>query len=239
MSYAALTREDRNPVKRWLQARRLADAVALVEPARAQRIVDYGGGDGAATARLAARFPDAEIVCFEPAPFLRAEAEAQLAAVPQARVVADEGELPDGWAQTALCLEVLEHLPEAETARALETLARVLAPGGVLVLGVPLEIGPMALAKGMFRRGRRPGDFDAAWGNIWAAARGRPPIGRPVEPIAAGRAYHPHHLGFDHRRLLTQLAPRFRVVRRTGSPFGRLLPPANAELYIVAVKEDR
>ena len=239
MSYAALTREDRNPVKRWLQARRLAAAVALVEPGRAARIVDYGGGDGEVSARLAARFPDAEIVCFEPAPHLRAEAEARLAGFPRTRVVADEADLPAGWAQTALCLEVLEHLPPPETTRALEVLERVLAPGGALVCGAPVEIGPMALAKGLFRRRRRPDDFDGAWPNILAAARGRPPRERPMQPIAEGRAYHPHHLGFDHRALVGALAQRFRVTRRTGSPFGRLLPLANAELYIVALKEDR
>jgi hypothetical protein len=58
-----------------------------------------------------------------------------------------------------------------------------------------------------------------------------------VQEFAPGRAYHPHHLGFDHRRLLRDLRARFTVARTVGSPFGAALSLANAELYIVAVKE--
>ena len=236
MSYAALTREDANPVKRWLQERRLRAAVDLVEPERAGRIVDYGAADGEVCARLAERWPDADILCFEPAAHLRHEAAGRLSGRP-VRLVGDEAELPTGWAQTVLCLEVLEHLPADETDRALETVHRVLAPGGVLICGVPVEIGPAAVAKGLFRRARRRDEFDAQPKHIAAAALGRPPAERPVQEFAPGRAYHPHHLGFDHRRLVRDLRGRFRVTRTVGSPFGGALPIANAELYIVAVKE--
>jgi trans-aconitate methyltransferase len=236
VSYAALTRQDANPVKRWLQERRLQAAVDLVEPERAQRIVDYGAADGEVCARLAERWPEADILCFEPAPHLRHEAANRLSGRP-VRLVEDEAGLPTGWAQTVLCLEVLEHLPPDETERALDTLHRVLEPGGVLICGVPVEIGPAAVAKGLFRRVRRKDEFDAQPKHIAAAALGRPPAERPVQEFAPGRAYHPHHLGFDHRRLLRDLRARFRVARTVGSPFGGALPIANAELYIVAVKE--
>ena len=43
--------------------------------------------------------------------------------------------LPDDGYDTALCFEVLEHLPQPE--RALADIARVLRPGGTLVLTVP------------------------------------------------------------------------------------------------------
>jgi trans-aconitate methyltransferase len=236
VSYAALTREDANPVKRWLQERRLRAAVDLVEPERAGRIVDYGAADGEVCARLAQRWPQAEILCFEPAAHLRREAADRLAGRP-VRLVEDEAELPTGWAETVLCLEVLEHLPPQETDQALATLHRVLAPGGMLICGVPVEIGPAAVAKGLFRRVRRRGAFDAQPRHIAAAALGRPPAERPVQEFAPGRAYHPHHLGFDHRRLLRDLRARFTVARTVGSPFGAALSLANAELYIVAVKE--
>jgi hypothetical protein len=111
----------------------------------------------------------------------------------------------------------------------------VLRPGGTLIVGVPIEVGPAALAKGLFRRVRRRDAFDAQLDGILGATRGRPPVDRPVAEIAPGRPYHPHHLGFDHRRLLRDLEGRFRVVRRTGSPFGPL-GALNAELYITAVK---
>ena len=237
MSYAALTRQDANPVKRWLQEQRLRAALALVDPAQTARVLDYGGGDGELAARLAARWPRAEVLCFEPAAPLRAEAAERLAGSPRARLAAEEADLPSGWAETALCLEVMEHLPPEETERALDELHRCLAPGGRLICGVPVEIGPPALAKGLFRRSRRHEDFDGRGANIAVAALGRPPKDRPLQEFSPGRAYYPHHLGFDHRRLRKQLARRFRLLRTVGSPFGTRLSLINAELYIVAARE--
>jgi SAM-dependent methyltransferase len=233
-SYAALTREDPNVLKRWLQARRIDAALRLV-PADARRVIDYGAGDAAVAARLVQSRSTVEVVCFDPTPALLDEARALTAGLDRVRLVASEAELETGWADALLCLEVFEHLPAVETGAALETIARVLRPGGTLIVGVPIEVGPAALAKGLFRRVRRRGSFDAQLDGIFAAASGRPPGDRPVAEIAPGRPYHPHHLGFDHRRLQRELAQRFRVVRRTGSPFAPL-GPLNAELYITAVK---
>jgi SAM-dependent methyltransferase len=109
---------------------------------------------------------------------------------------------------------VFEHLPEAETEAALRTIARVLRPGGLLIVGVPQEVGPVAAAKGVFRWTRRSRQFDArpsgSWAPRWAVRRGR----GPVAEIAPGRRYHPHHLGFDHRS--------WSALSRNGSPPGRV-----------------
>jgi SAM-dependent methyltransferase len=234
LSYADLTRDDPSAVKRWLQERRLRAALALV-PADARRVVDYGAGDAEVAARLVERRPELEAVAFEPTPALLEEARARTAALPGLRLVASETELETGWADALLCLEVFEHLPELETRAAIATARRVLRPGGLLIVGVPIEVGPAALAKGLFRRTRRREAFDAHWPGILAAAAGLPPRRRPVEAIAPGRPYHPHHLGFDHRRLLRELATAFRIEARTGSPFAPL-GPLNAELYITARK---
>lgn len=235
MSYAELTHADPNPLKRWLQDRRMAMAVALTPPG-AGRVVDYGAGDGEAAVRLAERRPDLEIVCFEPAPELHAQAVARTGAHPRVRLAASETELDSDWADVVLCLEVFEHLPEAETDAALVTIARVLRPGGLLIVGVPQEVGPVAAAKGVFRWTRRSRQFDARPSAILGAAVGRPPRARPVAEIAPGRRYHPHHLGFDHRTLERALADRFTLQARTGTPFGRTLSPLNTELYITAAK---
>jgi SAM-dependent methyltransferase len=235
VSYAALTRDDPSALKRWLQARRIDRALGLVPP-DARRVVDYGAGDAEIAARLVERRPEVEAIAFEPAGFLLAEAEARAEGLPRLRLAASEAELPDGWADVLLCLEVFEHLPEMETRAALAAAHRVLRPGGLLIVGVPIEIGPAALAKGAFRRARRAESFDADWRGIAGATIGMPPRRRPVEEIAPGRPYHPHHLGFDHRRLQRQLAERFRIDGRAGSPFGAALGPINAELYITARK---
>lgn len=237
MSYADLTHADPNPIKRWLQNRRLAKAVALT-PSGARRVLDYGAGDGEAAVRLAHGRPELEIVCFEPAPELHAQAVRRTASLHRIRLAASEAELQTDWADTVLCLEVFEHLPGPETEVALLTIARVLRPGGLLIVGVPQEVGPVAAAKGVFRRSRRSRAFDAGTAGIMGAAVGRPPLNRPLAEIAPGRRYHPHHLGFDHRPLMRALEERFRVEATTGTPFGRVLPSMNSELYITAVNSE-
>src|SRR6185312_3386599 len=71
-SYAALTREDPNQLKRAVQGRRLADALRLAHGLTPRLIVDYGGGDGALARSAAALWPRARVICFEPAPRLAA-----------------------------------------------------------------------------------------------------------------------------------------------------------------------
>lgn len=237
VSYADITRRDPNPLKRWVQERRLADALRLVPPDfAAGAIVDYGGGDGELALRLARRFPQARVTCFEPAPDLRAQAQAQLAAAPNAAAAAEEGELEAGAADLVFCTEVFEHLPPAETARALDEIARVLKPQGRLVVGVPVEVGPPALLKGAFRALRRPGDYDARWPAILAAAAGRAPVPRFAAEIAPGRPYFPHHLGFDHRPLLLELKARFALERVASSPWRSGPLFLNSEAYMLARK---
>ncbi len=235
-SYARLTRNDPNPLKRWLQRRRLDDALRAAEPAEPLCIVDYGGGDGALTAMAAERWPDAELICFEPAPQLAAEARALLAGVEQAEVLEATAEIADGCADLVFCTEVFEHLPEAQTQAALAEIARILMPGGRVVIGVPVEIGPPALLKGLFRMVRRPGAFDARPGPVLSAALGRPPGPRPQAEIAPGLPYFPHHAGFDHRALYGAIAARFGLEAVSGSPFSRLPLSLASEVYFTAMK---
>jgi len=233
-SYAALTREDPNPLKRAVQGRRLSDALRLAQDLSPRVVVDYGGGDGALCRSAAGLWPDASFLCFEPAPQLAAEARDLLAGVAGAQVVETEAGLPAGSADLVFCTEVFEHLPTAETTRALDEIARILKPGGHAVIGVPVEIGPPALGKGLFRALRRPGDFDARPAVILQALCGRAPGPRPLAEISAGRAYYPHHAGFDHRPLARAIAARFELERRTGSPFRGLPAWLNSELYVRA-----
>jgi hypothetical protein len=69
---------------------------------------------------------------------------------------------------------------------------------------------------------------------ILQALSGRAPQPRPLAEISAGRAYYPHHAGFDHRPLVREIAGRFQLERRAGSPFPALPAWLNSEVYVRA-----
>ena len=233
-NYAAITRDDPSRLKRVVHSRRLADALAMARDLTPRTIVDYGGGDGALCLSAAVIWPRARILCFEPAPHMATEARLLLAGTAQVRVVGDEASLPSGSADLVFCTEVFEHLPPTESARALDEIARILRPEGRAVIGVPIEVGPPALAKGLFRAIKRPGEFDSQPAVVARSLMGHPPWPRPASEISPGRAYFPHHAGFDHRPLFRAISERLEPERRTGSPFPILPAWLNSEVYVRA-----
>lgn len=237
-NYAALTWDDPNPLKRWIQRRRIGDALRRVPAGmRVSSVVDYGGGDGALAALAAQRWPQARIVVFEPYAEMATAARARLAGLALVSVVEHEGELP-GDVDLVFCTEVFEHLPEAQTAEALTRIDSILRPGGAVVVGVPVEVGPVALLKGLFRKRRRPQAYDANLGRIWRATLGRPINDRPDEWIGDGRPYHSFHLGFDHRRLRRQVEAVFGPAKLTGSPIAWAPVLLNSEAYMTLTKPE-
>lgn len=233
--YASLTRADPNPVKRWLQARRLHDAVRMLGALSPVRIVDYGAGDGQLVHLLRQRLPDSEIICFEPSAQLFAQAQAHTAGLSGVKLTDDIAAVPDACADAIFCLEVFEHLPPQETQDAIAQMHRLLKTDGVLIVGVPVEIGAAALVKGGFRRLRRR-DFDTDAARVVRAAVGQTDFARHKVEFAPGLSYFPHHLGFDHRRLERVLSERFRLRRRRSSPLGWLPVTCNSELNLLLTK---
>ncbi len=235
MSYAEITRNDRNAIKRFLHRRRLNDAVALATRQDSPRtIVDFGAGDGELSRRLAAALPQATIFCYEPAENLREQAASVLRGQANVVLASSVESLPTGQADVVYCLEVFEHLPPEETAAALADIERLLKDDGLAVIGVPIEIFGPALAKGLLRMWRRRGAFDARMGNVLAALCGAPPRDRPAREITPGLSYYPHHLGFDHRRLRSRLVERFDVQRAVCSPVPWLGAGFNSEIVFLA-----
>jgi ubiquinone/menaquinone biosynthesis C-methylase UbiE len=100
------------------------------------RILDAGCGTGEITARLAARFPAAEVLGVDVLPGPLALARARVAGLaPRVRVeqrsIFDLG-LPDASFDLVVCRHVLQAVPDAPAA--LAELARVTRPGGWLHL---------------------------------------------------------------------------------------------------------
>ena len=231
-TYSNLTFNDKNPIKRWLQSSRLTDALKLTNGMPLpSRIIDYGAGNGELCKHLLTMFPNSEIICYEPTPYLMGEAKENLAGFEKI-IFASDVSLMNEKADLIFCLEVFEHLPEKETAEVIRNIARLLAKNGRAIVGVPVEIGIPALLKGLFRMTRRFGAYDATLRNVISSLLYSPPTDRPLAQITPELGYYHEHMGFDYRRLLVNLREVFSVEKIRFSPF-RFLKGLNTEVNIV------
>jgi 2-polyprenyl-3-methyl-5-hydroxy-6-metoxy-1,4-benzoquinol methylase len=239
MAYADITFKDKNAIKRWLQRQRLVSALKLANrltsgPSTPQTICDFGAGNGELCKHLRVAHPDAALTCYEPAPSLLAEARMNLRDIAGVEFHVDIKSVTKNSFDTVFCLEVFEHLPPKETDSALRDICALLRPNGVIVIGVPVEIGIPALYKGLYRMTQRYGEFDATADNVLKALVGRPPAVRPVREIAPGLQFHHEHLGFDFRKFQSKLGEYCTVQAVVTSPFqafGAFLMP---EIYFLA-----
>lgn len=239
MAYSDITFADKNRIKRFLQEQRLVTAlnIARQQAQKPQTICDFGGGNGELCKLLSEEFQSSTLYCYEPAPDLHAEAKSNIGDIEQVTLLSDSNEIPDASVDMLFCLEVFEHLPPAETQTALAEFKRIMKPEGVVVVGVPVEVGLPALYKGLFRMVRRYGAFDANIAHVLASTFGCPPVDRPESEIGPGLKYYNEHVGFDHRRLRKQLKQEFSVQYSVTSPckfFCAFLMP---EIYFVMTKQ--
>jgi PPOX class probable F420-dependent enzyme len=235
--YSDITVCDRNPVKSYLQRRRLRDALCVLDEHFSGKVLDFGGGSGELSKIIARRFPQAEVFCYEPAPDLLEEAKRNLYGLENVTLLASLEEVKGMKFDHVFCLEVFEHLPRRETARTIKEIRRLLRRGGTAIVGVPNELFIPALVKGLFRMTQRYGSFDARPGNILRAVLGKPPRRRPVREIAPGFPYHFQHTGFDYRELRRTLSETFEVERQFASPAGGEM--LGTEIYLILKKRGK
>jgi len=236
MSYANLTFQDKNPVKRWLQRQRLLGALKLAPPLSGKNVLDFGAGNGELFKNFGRSIPNCKLTCYEPDMRFLAEAKENLNNVVDCVFCQNIKDLPSKSMDVIFCLEVLEHLSPSATKDVFEQIDRLLSVRGIAIIGVPIEIGLPALIKGSFRMARSFGDFDATPKNVLLATIGMPPTNRPVKKNNPN--YASSHLGFDHRLLRVQLGNYFQIIREVCDPFPIIGPYANSEIYFVISKLD-
>jgi SAM-dependent methyltransferase len=238
MSYWENTFNDRNPMKRWLQRKRLVSALELAErfSPNPRSICDFAAGDGELCKSIVDWYPDAKVICYEPAPTYLVEARKNLRSLPTIAFSSDVCRLASQSVDLVFCLEVLEHLPRPETVQALQQIDEILAPDGIAVIGVPIEIGIPAVYKGVFRIVRRHGAFDATLGNVLRAAIGNPPKSRPLSEVSSGLKFHHEHMGFDFRQLKQMILRQLSIEETAASPYPILGSTLMPEIYFVARK---
>jgi SAM-dependent methyltransferase len=227
MSYAELTYRSHNPLKRLVQGNRYQAMLRLIEPAPSVSVLDYGCGDGFFLHLLWKKgVPHDRLIGFEPFGSMAA----QFHTGPNCPGLIDNA---DGLRTLAgrhfshiFCMEVLEHLDDAEIAVALDRIAALASPDTWIIVTVPSELGLAGAVKCLFRKTRRT--EEVAWSTIRSVLFSRPPA-RLVSDTAEGR-YIYSHIGFDHGRLEALLAERFQIVRRIGVPFSYLPIAINNEV---------
>ena len=104
---------------------------------RPLRILDVGCGTGRTLAQIAAALPGHQYFGVDLSPFYLAEARSTLADVPEVSLVVENAEqLPfrDGYFDVVTSTFLLHELPRRARRRAIAEMARVLAPGGRLVI---------------------------------------------------------------------------------------------------------
>ena len=131
------------------------------------------------------------------------------------------------------CLEVFEHLPPLETQEVFNTFLKILKPNGLIIIGIPVEVGIPALYKGLFRMFRRYGSYYANIKNIIKSFIGKPPIDRPIIEIAPRFNYYSPHMGFNYRNFEKQCNSHFKIIKKSASPFNIFGPFLMPELNFV------
>jgi len=139
----------RDRVIAWSHRSRFRMARRLVTPYRGRCLLDYGCGDGTFLAFIHDLFPEAVGADLDPA--RTAQCGQRFAHLPSLsfRLIRDleEGRTFD----VVTCMEVLEHCTDENRERVLDDVSRLVARDGVVIISVPVEIGPPLLIKESLR----------------------------------------------------------------------------------------
>jgi SAM-dependent methyltransferase len=233
---------------RWSHGSRFELARALVAPRAGGRLLDYGCGDGTFVALVHAGF--AESVGLDVDPKQVHEAAARLGHLPGVRFGVTPSDLtsapfpspqPPASFDVVTCMEVLEHCLEPERRRVIGVLARLVKPGGLVIVSVPIEIGPSLAGKQLARalaglRGLGDYRYRERYSPV-EFVRGIAGL-RVPRVVLEGRgpdgpySYYGHK-GFDYRDVARELSEPFTVERRVFSPMRLSGPLLNSQAWFV------
>jgi SAM-dependent methyltransferase len=130
-----------------------------------------------------------------------------------------------------LCLEAFEHFDKVQNDQVLTMIESLLAPGGTLIMSVPVEVGAVSLVKNTLRRvagSRKPGD---SFRNVFLSTA------YLTKYIDTGEAnsIRNGHIGFDYRMIEKLLSgSQLEVTEKVFSPFSRLNGAFNSQVFYIA-----
>jgi SAM-dependent methyltransferase len=231
----------KNKVIAWSHQSRFDKALELIGSGT-QKLLDYGCGDGTFLAMASGRFVEGDGVDVD-ADQIKDCRERLADDIPNAKFYTNE-ELSDpkydGTYDVVTCMETLEHCTDPVVEIVLADVARLVAPGGRVVISVPIEIGPSFLVKQSVRAiARRQGASSYQLQESYPAkdalrmifARRGTRFERPLlgEPPLTGHS----HYGFNWRHLRSRVAQHLTVERTLFTPLGFLGGAVSSQAYFV------
>lgn len=245
-AYAKKQVGSRSRLISWSHGARFQIGLELSRGFAGKRVLDYGCGDGMYLALLMeSEAPPAKAVGAEVAADLIESNRSRFGAFQGLEFCTTEAlKAPqyNGGFDAVVCMEVLEHMPDLDGY--LDEFDRLLAPGGTLLISVPVETGLSAVIKQTVRTingwrgvGDYPGTTPYTWGELWKAvwAGENQHIERPFHQSPYGTRLHDHK-GFNWRLLRSKMRRRFTVGEVRTSPVPWLPPFVASQVWIPAVK---
>ena len=210
-------------IVRYPHQARYKMATDFLLDANPSSVLDYGAGDGHLFRDAFSRgFGAASIVAYEPVEEYANKLRSTIAAVgrqDQAVVCTVRDDIPaHGPYEIIMCLGVLEHMPINERFAFYEVCEESLAPGGLIVIDVPIEVGPTLLVKECVRIALKGRSREYSWPALFRAGLGAITYDPARFDPLDGRSWINSHRGFDYRLLRQELAARFVVVRERCTP---------------------
>jgi 2-polyprenyl-3-methyl-5-hydroxy-6-metoxy-1,4-benzoquinol methylase len=229
----------------WSHRSRFATALQLIGQTRGN-LLDYGCGDGtflAMAADVVARGHGVDVNVNQVA-----DCRSRLADLRNLTFSVPE-DLCDGKFDGAFdlitCMETLEHVPEPVVDAVLADITRLCAPGGRVIISVPVEIGPSFLLKQTIRalaaqRGvssyhlaERYGARDA----LRMLFAGRHTVVPRRAFTVDGRVFY-SHFGFNWRRMRDWVSRYLRVERTLFTPVGSFGGLVSSQAYFVCRRSE-
>jgi ubiquinone/menaquinone biosynthesis C-methylase UbiE len=125
-----------------MKTRKHTDVIRELLPPRGKRLLDVGCGDGALTRFLAREGATATGIDISEPTLARARAAEQMPGADFAVGVGEKLPYPDRSVDAVIYMNALHHVPVQAIAAAVEEAARVLKPGGRLLVVEPPAEGP-------------------------------------------------------------------------------------------------
>jgi SAM-dependent methyltransferase len=246
--YAQKQIECRSRLISWSHQGRFRTALRLARGLGGNRLLDYGCGDGTFLGLLAEQGQfGGLLVGAELHPSLVEECRTRFSEWNRFRFTlsAHLEHAEPGSFDVIYCMEVLEHV--VEPASLLDLFDRLLTPGGVLVVSVPIETGVPVVIKQVVRElagwrgiGHYPGTTGYTLGELARSvcAGSTQHLVRPRFHNSDGTAFHDHK-GFNWRWMRGLVRDRFNLVREDTSPVGWLGPQLGTQRWFIATRRAR